>query len=198
MYKWHKALYNYSLLKKATLQKAFTPFKLNDSTTTNYGYGWFVVEMNGNESIQHGGNINGFRSNEIYFPKEDVFIATLCNCECAPMEELSSQIGSLSIGKIPDEKGIDINEAILNSYTGTFVSPLDPKRPLIISKEGNRLYAAVRGEWKAELIALSETKFNVKNIRPAGIAEFFKDVNGKIIKLIMTQSGKQYELTKAE
>ena len=198
LYQWHQALYNYTLLKKETLQKAFAPFKLTDGTSTNYGYGWFIIEMNGSQSIQHGGNINGFRSNEIYFPKEDVFVATLFNCECVPMEELSSQIGSLSIGKIPSEKGMDLAEAVLNSYTGKYISPLDPKRPILISKEGTRLFAAVPGEWKAELVALSETKFNIKNIRPAGVAEFFKDANRKVIKLIMTQSGKQYELTKSE
>ncbi len=198
LYKWHQALYHYTLLKKETLEKAFRPFTLTNGTKTSYGYGWFIVEMNGSQSIQHGGNINGFRSNEIYFPNEDVFVATLFNCECAPMEELSSQIATLSIGKIPSEKGMDIAEKILNSYTGKYVSPLDANRPIVISKEGNRLYAAVPGEWKAELIALSETKFNIKNISPAGVAEFFKDTNEKVIKLIMTQSGKQYELTKSD
>src|SRR5439155_17850302 len=57
LYKWHQALYNYKLLKKETLEKAFTPFKLSDELVTNYGYGWFIIEVGGSQSIQHGGNI---------------------------------------------------------------------------------------------------------------------------------------------
>ena len=197
LYKWHQALYKYTLIKKETIDKAFAPFKLSDGTVTNYGYGWFIIDMNGSQSIQHGGNINGFKSNEIYFPKEDIFVATLFNCECAPMEDLSSQIASLAIGKIPDEKGIEISEDVQNSYIGKYFSPLDT-RPLIISKEKNKLFISVPNEWKAELIALSQTKFKVKNISPAGNLELFKDSQGRFTKLIWIQSGKQIELTKSE
>ena len=198
LYKWHRALYNYTLIKKETIDKAFAPFKLSDGTVTNYGYGWFIIDMNGSQSIQHGGNINGFKSNEIYFPKEDVFVATLFNCECAPMEDLSFQIASLAIGKIPDEKGIEISEDVQNSYIGKFFSPLDTKRPLVISKEKSKLFVSVPNEWKAELIALSQTKFKIKNISPAGSLELFKDSQGHVTKLICTQSGKQIEFTKSE
>lgn len=198
LYKWHQALYNYTLLKKETLDNAFATFKLSDGTPTNYGYGWFIIDINGSQSIQHGGNINGFKSNEIYFPKENVFVVTLFNCECAPMEDLSFQIANLSIGKVPDEKGITISDTILNSYIGKYINPSAPNRPLTISKENNRLYAGVNNEWKAELVALSEVRFNVKNIRPSGVVEFFKDSNQKVIKLIMTQSGKPYECIKSE
>jgi len=193
LYKWHQGLQGNKLVKKETLEKAFTPYKLNDGTDSNYGYGWFILDMNGSLSIQHGGSINGFKSNEIYFPKEDVFVVTLFNCECASMEEISQQIALLSIGKIPDDKGIDLSESILESYVGKYVMPADPKRPIIISNENNRLYAGIPGEWKAELTALTETKFNIKNIRPAGTIKFVKDSNGKVSKMIMTQSGKDYE-----
>jgi hypothetical protein len=32
MLKWHQALYNYTLVKKETLDKAFTPHKLSTAT----------------------------------------------------------------------------------------------------------------------------------------------------------------------
>ena len=198
LYKWHRGLYNYTLIKKETLEKAFTPFKLTDGTYSVYGYGWFIIDMDGSQSIQHGGNIAGFKSNEIYFPKEDVFVATLFNCECAPMEDFSQQIAYLAIGKIPGGNGVELSDLILTSYVGKYVGPTDPNRPLIITKENNHLYAGIPGEWNAELAALSETKFNIKNIRPAGTIEFFKDANGKVTKAVTTQSGKQYEVIKSD
>ena len=42
MYKWIKALHSYALVKKETLERAFTPFILSDGTPTNYGFGWFI------------------------------------------------------------------------------------------------------------------------------------------------------------
>jgi hypothetical protein len=198
LFKWHSGLHNYKLLKKETLEKAFKPFRLNDSTSSNYGYGWFIVDMDGSPSIQHGGNINGFKSNEIYFPREDVFVATLFNCECAPMEDLSQQIALLSIGKIPDEKGVDVLESILESYVGKYVMPGDPKRPMIVTKKRNNLFVEIPGDWKAELTALSETKFNIKNIRPAGTIVFVKSPDGKISKIVTTQSGKDYEALRTD
>jgi CubicO group peptidase (beta-lactamase class C family) len=47
LYKWHKGLYEYKILKKATLEKAFTPFKLKNGLSTGYGYGWFVKKSDG-------------------------------------------------------------------------------------------------------------------------------------------------------
>jgi|SRR5882672_11557146 len=99
---------------------------------------------------------------------------------------------------MPKETGLELSEAILNSYTGKFVAPGDPKRPLIISKDGNHLFAGISGEWKAELTAFSETKFNIKNISPAGTIVFVKDADGKISKIVVAQSGKDFEALRAD
>ncbi len=64
---------------------------------------------------------------------------------------------------------------------------------MIISKENDQLFASVPGEWKAPLIALSKTKFDIKDIRPSGTIDFFADSNGNIFKMVTTQSGKEYE-----
>src|SRR5436189_2829832 len=84
LFKWHNGLYSYKILKKETLEKAFTPFKLKDGVSTGYGYGWFIKEINGIKSIEHPGAITGFLTNEIYFPEEDIFIAALFNSGEAP------------------------------------------------------------------------------------------------------------------
>ena len=41
----------------------------------NYGYGWFLNEIDGNSTIEHGGGIPGFLTDAIYLPKEEVFVA---------------------------------------------------------------------------------------------------------------------------
>ncbi|MBS1544385.1 MAG: beta-lactamase family protein [Bacteroidetes bacterium] len=199
LYKWNRALQNHSVVRKETLEKALTPFQLTDGTKSPYGYGWFIIDKDGSQSVQHGGNINGFKSNAIYFPTEDVFVSTLFNCECAPMEEISEQMAFLALGKVPPgKKGIEVEESIMNTYVGKYVTPSDPNRPIMISKENGQLYAGVPGEWKAPLVALSKTKFDIKDIRPPGTIDFIADPSGKIVKIITTQSGEQYVGIKTE
>jgi CubicO group peptidase (beta-lactamase class C family) len=60
LFKWHQALHAYKLVKKESLDKAFTKYKLTDGKETDYGYGWFMSTVQGSPSIEHGGNVKGF------------------------------------------------------------------------------------------------------------------------------------------
>jgi hypothetical protein len=62
MAKWDAALYGESLVKQASLQQMWTPVKLNNNTNYDYGFGWFVGQMNGHRLIEHGGAWQGFTS----------------------------------------------------------------------------------------------------------------------------------------
>ena len=186
LFKWHKGLYNYKILKKETLEKAFIPFKLKDGRSTEYGYGWFIRNIGGIQSIEHSGSISGFRTNEVYFPKEDVFIATLYNCDCAPKDELTMAISGLVFGK-PLQKSVRVNENILNGYIGTYTLMPDARRSIVIVKEKNYLVAKVQGENDYPLLFQSDSKFEFKNI--AGVTCEFIRENGKVIKFVLNQNG---------
>ena len=80
LFKWHQALQNNSLVGHELLSKAFTPYEFADNTYSEYGYGWFIKDIDDSRTIEHTGSTDGFQSDEIYFPKEDVFIVTLFNC----------------------------------------------------------------------------------------------------------------------
>lgn len=49
--KWDQSLYTEKLVKRATLQEAFTPGKLNSGESTNYGFGWAIA----GDTIAHSG-----------------------------------------------------------------------------------------------------------------------------------------------
>lgn len=55
---WDQALYTEKLVKKATLQEALTPGKLNDGKATSYGFGWFIQEPG--KKVSHTGGWVGF------------------------------------------------------------------------------------------------------------------------------------------
>ncbi len=60
LYKWDQALYTEKLVKKATFQEAITPGKLNNGTSTTYGFGWSVEESG--KIVSHSGGWVGFRT----------------------------------------------------------------------------------------------------------------------------------------
>jgi len=56
LYKWDRALYTEKLISGKSLEEAFTPVVLNDSSTHNYGFGWGInSSQSGKKVVSHGG-----------------------------------------------------------------------------------------------------------------------------------------------
>ncbi|HPH19632.1 MAG TPA: serine hydrolase [Haliscomenobacter sp.] len=58
--RWEQALYTEKLVKKATLEEAFQPVKLNDGSTYSYGFGWGIAKEG--KELSHTGGWVGFRT----------------------------------------------------------------------------------------------------------------------------------------
>jgi CubicO group peptidase (beta-lactamase class C family) len=117
LFKWHQAVHAYKLVKKESLNKAFTKYKLTDGKETQYGYGWFLEDIQGSPTIWHGGISPGFLTHSIYLPKEDVFVAVFSNCACNTPEEIANNMATLAIGKkIPTPKWAIIGSATPNNW----------------------------------------------------------------------------------
>ena len=92
---WQKALTNNKLLKKETLQKAYTNYTLNNGEKINYGYGWNIKIINNEVSYEHGGSIFGYKSMGIYIPNKDVYVVILTNCNCISPTKITREITRL-------------------------------------------------------------------------------------------------------
>ncbi len=192
-FKWHQAVHTYKLVKKESLDKAFTKYKLTDGKETGYGYGWGFGNIQGSPTIGHAGGINGFLTESIYLPKEDVFVAIFSNCGCNPPFEIGSKIATLAIRKtIPIHTEIQVEASVLESYIGQY--ELNPKFIITVTKEQNRLFTQATGQEKLEAFAESATKFFLKVVDAQ--IEFLKDESGKVTKLILHQGGQKTEVKK--
>lgn len=194
LFKWNRSLLTYKILKKETLDRAFTAYRLKDGTTVNYGYGWIINNVNGITSIEHGGSKNGFVSNVIYFPQQDVFIALLFNNEDAPKEALSIAISGFALGT-PLQIEVKVASNILETYTGTYMLVKDPNRKMVIERYKDGLIGKVSAKEFLPLLFQSDTKFQFKNILNAN-AEF-KIADGKVTSFVVEQQG-LYEWKKVE
>jgi CubicO group peptidase (beta-lactamase class C family) len=61
--KWDKALYTDQLVDQTILAEAFSPATLNDSTLSNYGFGWEVIpDSPGGKIVWHNGDNPGYKT----------------------------------------------------------------------------------------------------------------------------------------
>jgi CubicO group peptidase (beta-lactamase class C family) len=78
--KWDQALYSQKLVKKETLEEAFSPAKLNDGTRSYYGFGWEVEPKSPfGKMVMHTGDNPGYQTIIVRFIEEDKTIIVLNN-----------------------------------------------------------------------------------------------------------------------
>jgi len=184
--KWEQGLYTYKLVKKATLEKATRSYLLTDGSAAGYGYGWYVNNTGGIRSIEHGGKISGFLTNEIYYPGEDILIVALFNSDDAPRDELSIALSSIVLGRNL-QQAVTVPIAQLDQYTGTYALSTNPRRTMTISRQNDYLSAAISGQETFQLFFQSESKFQLKGVTGAD-GEFILR-NGKVSAMKINQNG---------
>lgn len=79
--KWDAALYGEQVLPQARLQEMWTPFVLNDGTSSDRGLGWVISDFEGHRQIHHGGLLPGFASNISRFVDDGVTVIVLTNSQ---------------------------------------------------------------------------------------------------------------------
>jgi CubicO group peptidase (beta-lactamase class C family) len=98
--KWNDALHHGKILGESMYKEYITPAVLNDGTITHYAKGITLSEQNGKRLISHGGGINGYLSQNNYYPDENTSIVVLINTT-GPVSpyEISSHIAGFLFGK---------------------------------------------------------------------------------------------------
>ncbi|HEY0678934.1 MAG TPA: serine hydrolase [Chitinophagaceae bacterium] len=182
LYKWHKSLYTDKVIKQASLEKAFTPFK------SNYGYGWIIVNLDGKKLITHGGGIFGFTADILRVPSDDICIILLVN---KPENINTITLGLYDIMNnkpvvMPKERPqVKLAEDVLKKYTGEY--ELTPAFKIVVTLENGKLKGQATGQSKFELFPEREDFFFLKVVDAQ--LEFIKGSDGSIQSLILHQGG---------
>jgi len=100
--KWNVALDERRLLKSASFQEMWTPVRLSDGTTYGYGFGWSLDETTDNHPmIFHVGNIAGFRSVVVRYPKDRLTVILLSNADFCTPTNIVHQVAVLYNPSLP-------------------------------------------------------------------------------------------------
>jgi len=187
MAKWDGALYGEKLLKKSSLDRIWTPVKLNSGKTQNYGFGWGFGKIRDHRIIEHGGAWQGFTTHIVRFADDKLTVIVLTNLAGANPGRIAHQVAGFYNPELKpvERKRINLALKIFDPYLGEY--QLDAETVLIISRERDKLMLQAKGAFKAELFAESETQFFIEQI-DAQIT-FVKDQTGKVTHLVFQQGG---------
>lgn len=186
LYKWNQAVHKYQLVKKASLDKAITSYVLKNGESTDYGYGWGVNSFYGGKTIQHSGGINGFTTNVMYLPEQDIFIAAFSNGKDPSF--FTQLIAAKMIGKYPITEKKSLNSELLADYVGIYQVENSKDKRTIKIKDGH-LTSFRTGGNLLNLYSYDKDKFYFE--KSLDIFEFKRNKEGKVVGIIASlPSGK--------
>jgi CubicO group peptidase (beta-lactamase class C family) len=195
MAKWDAALYTEKLLKKSSFEQMWTPVKLNDGKTRNYGFGWSFGEIKGHKIIEHGGAWQGFTTFISRYVDDKLSVIVLTNLAGADPGKIAHGIAGIynpelspsAPPALPDAKTatIQVDAKILDTYVGEY--EVAPGFIIAVKRVGDNLFGQATGQAEFQLYAQSLSKFFLKVVEAQ--VEFFKDANGKVTHLILHQNG---------
>lgn len=183
LFRWNQALLSNRMIKKESLEKAQAEYKLPGGKGTNYGYGWFIGNIQGSPIVEHGGNMGGFMSHAIYLPREDIYVVVLYNFRAPDRlpEFLAGDLAALAINKPYNIREVTLDENLLKTYAGVYE---DEGVERLITLENGKLYYQRVGANKLLMRPYARDKFFFDNV--AVVAEFRRDEGGDIVSLSLS------------
>lgn len=157
LWAWNRTVYAGKLVGTAMLTSAHRPFLLSDGTATDYGYGWFLQQVQGSPTIEHNGGIDGFTSASLYLPQEDLYVAVLVNRQTSDASDLAPILAGIALGKPYGGQVLPLDPEIAQDYTGVYVNAEGVER--YITADGNGLHAQRQGSTVLDLDHLGNDRF---------------------------------------
>lgn len=90
--KWDALLDSASPIKPSSRKLMWTPVTLNDKTSADYGFGWYVDSFLGRARIHHDGQFPGFRSDYERFEDDKLTVIVLANSDNASLASMAIKI----------------------------------------------------------------------------------------------------------
>lgn len=150
---WLAALHGGKVLSEAAYRALITPDTLNDGTRLRYAKGVSLNTVAGHPAIEHGGGINGYLTESIWLPNEQMAVAVLVNT-AGPVsaDSVAASIVEVVLGRkaAPGPSKV----ADVDAYTGSYQGP-SRGAPMTITFVSDSGYLATRLPGNPRLLRLA-------------------------------------------
>jgi CubicO group peptidase (beta-lactamase class C family) len=190
--RWDRALADGKLISKESYAKMYTPLK------NNYAYGWVVATTKGRKEIQHGGGINGFATEILRYPDQEVSVVVLSNALPVNPGRVAHDLAAIAFGE-PHElprarKVAAVDPKVYDAYVGRY--EIEPKVIATIARERDRLLIQLSNQPQVEMFPESETVFFLKVVDAT--ITFIKDDRGKVSGMVIHQGDRDTKAKRLE
>jgi len=196
LYRWNEGIFGHKVLSEKSLSAAFSPVATRENKDDNhesgYGYGWLIEAFRNFHIIWHNGGLNGFLSSLLRIPDKNLTVVVLVNAEPpkpnAVPDALAHEIAEFYVGSElgprPSRSSVTVSHEALSAVVGRY----DYNGAiLIVTQEGDRLFAQLGFQPRFELFPRSETEFFWKVVDAQ--VTFVKDPSGKVVGATHHQNG---------
>lgn len=183
--RWEQGLFGGKVISAASLKKMTTPFK------QDYAFGLSVVKVNGHAVINHNGGIEGFNTRMDYYPGDGLNVIVLGNLNGRGPDEIANDLGAVALGQtvvLPTErKKVAVDAALVGRYVGSYRLSVGPV--MVISREGDHVFAQLGGQPRLEIFPESDTSFFATNVDAQ--VNFVSDKDAPASELVLHQGGRE-------
>ena len=95
MIAWDRAVRNRTVLSEESWEQILSAMVLNSGNTHPYGFGWFFSEVNGHPINEHSGAWQGFTSQFMRYPADDLSVIVLSNARSFGTLQIASAVAAL-------------------------------------------------------------------------------------------------------
>jgi CubicO group peptidase (beta-lactamase class C family) len=181
--RWEQALFGGKVLSAASFKKMTTAFK------SDYALGLLVQHVNNRTLFSHDGKINGFNTDMLYYPDDNLTVIVLSNVTGDLSDEMAPLLASAARREPfvlpPVRKEIAVPADVLQRYVGMYI--LSPDFSLSITVDDGQLMVQATDSPTLPLFAESSTKFFLKEVDAQ--CEFSENKKGEFTGLTLYQGG---------
>lgn len=193
---WNQALHHGKVLDADAYHLLTTPEPLKDGTPVHYAMGLMVNHNGGRTAITHGGGINGFLSNGVYYPESDLTVIVLQNT-AGPRGpgSLSQELANLVLGPPAPAAAGTPYEGDLDELLGTYEGPgRGATLTMVVTRDGDQLVFTLNGQRQG----MRPPHREGLTWAEGSIDATFHRVDGGVSRLDIDQGSGHYVLTRTE
>jgi CubicO group peptidase (beta-lactamase class C family) len=162
--RWQTALMAGKVVSPASLALMVGPEKLADGKSTDYGFGLETRRVADRPVIQHGGAINGFSTQQLWFPADSLRVVIFANTERTNVDWLAGTLSSAVFGRPLSPRRpplVPLAAADRVMYEGSYDIYLPDGKilPIRFFSEGDGLMAQPEGQNKTPLLHFGNRTF---------------------------------------
>jgi CubicO group peptidase (beta-lactamase class C family) len=188
MAKWDHALGSGKVVTPASYAEMTTP--TGAAAPKHYGFGLGRDTLAGHPVIRHSGGINGFISDNAWFPDVQMSVTVLTNSGAARADDLLNQVARVALGAplVHGPQRVNLTAAQLERYAGTYalMLPSGARDFSFFVKDGT-LMSQLQGQGPVPVIPYGNDTFGVgfdPNVRIV-----FTMSDGRATKVALHQGG---------